>query len=68
VYEIKNVPVGSYNVKTWHERYGELTKPVKVTAGGVAAVDLAYTGNEKPPVARLLDVNSSLGEALLVER
>jgi hypothetical protein len=48
-FEISNVPVGTYTVQTWHERYGSLTRPVRVTAGATAIVDVPYTGEEKPP-------------------
>jgi plastocyanin len=47
-FEIANVPVGMHTIQTWHERYGNLTRPVRVTAGGTAMVDFAYTGAEKP--------------------
>jgi hypothetical protein len=46
-FEIANVPVGTYTIQTWHERYGSLTRPVRVTAGATAIVDVAYTGAEK---------------------
>lgn len=39
---IEHVPAGTYEIKTWHERFGELTKTVKVTAGGTAATDFTY--------------------------
>jgi Carboxypeptidase regulatory-like domain len=50
-FEIAGVPPGRHTVHVWHERYGPLSASVDVPAGGVAAVDLAYTGNEKaaPP-------------------
>lgn len=49
-FEIANVPVGTYTIQTWHERYGSLTRPVRVTAGGTAQVEVAYTGAEKAPI------------------
>jgi len=49
-FEIANVPAGTYTIQTWHERYGSLTRPVRVTAGGTAQVDVAYTGAEKAPI------------------
>ena len=48
-FEIVNVPVGTYMIQTWHERFGSLTRPVRVTAGATAIVDVPYTGEEKPP-------------------
>jgi plastocyanin len=48
-FEIANVPVGTYTIQTWHERFGSLTRPVRVTAGATAIVDVPYTGEEKPP-------------------
>jgi len=56
-FEIKNVPVGTYSLKSWHERYGELTQPVRVRAGAITTIDVAYTGNEKAPVATLRDLD-----------
>lgn len=55
MFEIKGVPLGTYSLKTWHERYGELTQPVRVKAGATTTIDFAYTGAEKAPVASLLD-------------
>lgn len=48
-FEIKNVPVGSYTILTWHERYGPLKQTVRVRAGAVTTVDFTYMGTEKPP-------------------
>ncbi len=48
-FEIANVPVGTYTIQAWHERFGSLTRPVRVTAGATAIVDVPYTGEEKPP-------------------
>jgi hypothetical protein len=50
-FEIANVPAGNYTIQTWHERYGSLTRPVRVTAGATAIVDVPYTGEEKVPVS-----------------
>ena len=47
-FQIDKVPPGTYTLQAWHERYGSLTKTVTVKAGGVATIDFAYTGNEKP--------------------
>jgi len=47
VFEIVNVPPGTYTIQTWHERYGPLMKSVTVKAGAPTTVDFSYTGNEK---------------------
>jgi plastocyanin len=49
LYEISNVPAGSYAILTWHERFGPLMQKVTVKAGATTMVDFAYTGAEKPP-------------------
>lgn len=51
-FEIAKVPVGTHTIETWHERYGTLTRPVRVTAGGTVTVEFSYTGAEKPPTSR----------------
>lgn len=43
MFSIAKVPPGTYTIKTWHERFGELTKKVTVKAGATATVDFAYT-------------------------
>ena len=48
-FEIGNVPVGTYTVQTWHERYGDLTQPVRVRPGAATTVNVAYTGAEQAP-------------------
>jgi len=55
-FKIANVPPGKQSVRIWHERFGELTKTVNVTAGGTATVDFAYTGQEKPSKARVQEL------------
>jgi plastocyanin len=40
-YRINNVPAGTYNVIAWNEGISSEPKPVMVTAGGVAELDLA---------------------------
>jgi len=55
-FEIANVPVGTHTIQTWHERYGSLTRPVRVTAGTTAIVDVPYTGTEKAPTAGTRDL------------
>ena len=41
-FEIPQVPPGRYTLRAWHERYGELSKTVSVTAGATTTVDFAY--------------------------
>jgi len=48
-FEIARVPPGTYTIDAWQERYGPLKKTVKVTAGGTATIDFAYTGTEPKP-------------------
>ena len=55
-FEIANVPVGTHTIQTWHERYGSLTRTVRVTAGTTAIVDVPYTGTEKAPTAGTRDL------------
>ena len=38
-FEIKNVPAGTYNLTTWHERFEPMTKSVTVTAGQATDLD-----------------------------
>ncbi len=40
-FEIKGLPAGSYELKAWHERFGELKQTIQVTDGPVQA-DFAY--------------------------
>jgi plastocyanin len=47
-FQIDNVPPGTHTIQAWHERYGALTKTVRVTAGTTVAVDFTYTGTENP--------------------
>jgi plastocyanin len=54
-FRIANVPPGKYTLRTWHERYGEQTHTVEVTAGKATTVDFHYAGTEKPNSARLRD-------------
>jgi len=48
-FKIQNVPAGTHTIRAWHERFGELTRTVRVRPGATVTVDFAYTGNEKPP-------------------
>lgn len=55
-FEIANVPVGTYTIQTWHERYGSLTQIVRVRPGAATTVNFAYTGTEKAPIAGVEDL------------
>lgn len=50
-FTIANVPPGKYTVKTWHERFGEKTATVTVTAGGSATLDVGYDAAAAPRAA-----------------
>jgi plastocyanin len=41
LFEIANVPAGTYTIKAWHERFGELKKPVTVKPGATT-IDFRY--------------------------
>ena len=41
-YTLEHVPAGTYQIKTWHERFGQTTKTVTVAPGVVAALDFSY--------------------------
>jgi plastocyanin len=64
-FKIANVPPGKHTVRIWHERFGQLTKTVSVTAGGTATVDFAYTGKEKPSTGRIQDLTIPSADASL---
>jgi plastocyanin len=42
-FAIAKVPVGTYTIKTWHERFGELTKKVTVKPGATTTIDFGYS-------------------------
>lgn len=42
-FTIAKVPAGTYTIKTWHERFGELTKKVTVKPGVATPIDFSYT-------------------------
>lgn len=44
-FAIAKVPAGTYTIKTWHERFGEMTKKVTVKPGATSAVDFAYASS-----------------------
>lgn len=41
-FELADVPAGQYELKFWHERLGEQTKSVTVSAGGTTAADVTF--------------------------
>ena len=45
-FEIKDVPVGSYEIEAWHERFGTKTGKVTVQKGKPAEVKFEFTGTE----------------------
>ena len=55
-FRIAGVPAGRYAIRTWHERYGQLTQAVVVKAGQTSTVEISYTGKEQPATARVQDV------------
>ncbi len=55
-FQIVNVPVGTYTIRAWHERYGLATRKVQVKAGAVVSLDFSYEGTEKPPAASVRDL------------
>lgn len=44
VFEIKNLPAGSYTLEAWHEKFGVQTQPVTVDETGTATVDFTFNG------------------------
>ena len=40
---ITGVPTGTYTIRAWHERFGELSKGVTVKAGAPSIVDIGYS-------------------------
>jgi hypothetical protein len=55
-FRIAGVPAGRYSIRTWHERYGQLTHVVTVRAGQTTTIELGYTGKEQPTAARVQDL------------
>jgi hypothetical protein len=41
-FEIARVPPGTYNIRAWHERFGDLMKRVTVKAGAPTTIDFSY--------------------------
>jgi len=44
-FAIAKVPAGTYTIKTWHERFGEMTKKVTVKPGATSTIDFAYASS-----------------------
>jgi len=42
-FEIDKVPVGTYPIEAWHERYGTVTSSVRVKAGATTIADFTYS-------------------------
>ncbi|MCA1564903.1 MAG: carboxypeptidase regulatory-like domain-containing protein [Acidobacteria bacterium] len=56
-FEIKGVPPGTYNVATWHERYGEKTQSVTIGAKETKTQDFTFdAGAGKTASLGLLEV------------
>jgi plastocyanin len=55
-FKIAGVPAGRYSIRTWHERYGQLTQPVTVKRDQTTPIELGYTGKERPTAARVQDL------------
>jgi hypothetical protein len=53
-FTIRNVPAGRYMIRTWHERFGETTRTVTVTADRVTNLDVSYDATAKPKAARVV--------------
>ncbi len=47
-YVINDLPPGSYTLRAWHERLGELDQEIIVAADGVAEADFTYRRIQKP--------------------
>jgi plastocyanin len=47
MFEITNVPAGTYTIEAWHERLGKVTKTVIVRSGLAASADFVYSSG--PP-------------------
>jgi plastocyanin len=41
-FEIGGVPAGPRTLRFWHERFGELTRPVRVGAGATSVIDVPF--------------------------
>jgi hypothetical protein len=56
LFQIPNVPAGTYTIRAWHEQYGPATQKVQVKAGAVATVEFGFEGTEKPAAASVRDL------------
>ena len=41
-FRLPDLPPGRYTITAWHERYGDQTQTVRVTAGGSATVSITF--------------------------
>ena len=41
-FELPSIPAGHYTLRAWHERLGEQTAQIEITAGGTASADLHF--------------------------
>lgn len=41
-FSIRNIPPGTYTLKTWHEQFGERSQPVTIRPGIGATLDVTY--------------------------
>jgi len=46
-FSITDVPPGNYRVKIWHEKLGEVSRQVKVRAGGTAILNYSFSNVKK---------------------
>jgi plastocyanin len=44
-FEIRDVPVGTYSLRAWHEVLGDMTSSVRVEAGSAADVGIVFDAN-----------------------
>jgi plastocyanin len=56
-FDMIGVPPATYTVRTWHERFGELTQTIRVRADATTTVDFGFTGTETPPTANIRDLH-----------
>ena len=47
-FALRDVPVGTYELRAWHERFGTTVSQVRVDADHEANVDLTYSGTLAP--------------------
>lgn len=55
-FNLVGVPPGTYTVRIWHERFGELTQTVRVGPGETTMIDFGFTGTETPSSAGVRDL------------